>query len=130
MRRYLLDTHAVLWFWWDLPQLSARAKAAIMEPTNQKLVSPATPWEVAIKVSLGKIDIGGPFLGFFSQNMVRSCFEWIAVRDEHHAKVAELPFHHRDPFDRLLVAQALVEDITLISADGHFDAYGITRIWN
>ena len=71
----LLDTNTVLWFWWDDPQLSATAKALICDPANRKLVSTATAWEVAIKVSLKKLDIGGPYRGFFHQHMVRNNFE-------------------------------------------------------
>src|SRR5271169_4058047 len=126
----LLDTHTVLWFWWDDPQLSARAKALICDPANRKVVSIATPWEVAIKVSLKKLDIGGPYPGFFPQHMARTFFEWLHVTDAHLSAVAALPFHHRYPFDRLLASQALVEGIPLVSNDAIFDAYGVTRIWN
>ena len=128
--RLLLDTHTVLWFWWDDPQLSATAKALICDPANEKLVSPATPWEVAIKVSLGKLDIGGPYPGFFPQQMARSYFGWLETTDAHLSAVAALPFHHRDPFDRMIAAQALVDGIPLVSIDAIFDSYGVNRIWN
>jgi PIN domain nuclease of toxin-antitoxin system len=127
--RLLLDTHAALWFWWDDPRLSSTGKALIRDPLNQKLVSPATPWEVAIKVSLGKLDIGGPYLGFFPQHMLRTYFEWLQVTDEHLAVLTSLPFHHKDPFDRLLVAQAIVEGIPIVSGDQDFDSYGVKRLW-
>ncbi len=71
----LLDTHTVLWFWWNDPQLSGTAKSLICDASNRKLVSTATAWETAIKVSLKKLDIGGPFRGFFHQHMVRNNFE-------------------------------------------------------
>ena len=125
----LLDTHTVLWFWWNDPQLSAKAMAIICDPTHRKLVSPATAWEVAIKVSLKKLDIGGPYRGFFPQHMLRNNFECLAITDDHLAEVVTLPFHHKDPFDRMLVAQAKVEAIPLVSADLAFDKYGITRFW-
>jgi PIN domain nuclease of toxin-antitoxin system len=70
----LLDTHTALWFWWNDPQLSATALAVICDPANRKLVSPASAWEVAIKVSLKKLDIGGPYRGFFPQHMLRNNF--------------------------------------------------------
>jgi PIN domain nuclease of toxin-antitoxin system len=127
--RLLLDTHAVLWFWWDDPRLSARARAAIADPANEKFVSIATPWEVAIKVSLGKLDIGGPYAGFFREFMPRSAFEWMPLDDRHFERLTDLPFLHRDPFDRLLVSQALVEGIALVSREQVFDAYGVERIW-
>lgn len=125
----LLDTHTALWFWWDDPQLSATAKALILNPANRKLVSPASPWEVAIKVSLKKLDIGGPYLGFFPQQMTRTNFEFLHDTDEHLATLAGLPFHHRDPFDRMIVAQAMTENIPVVSADTAFDPYPVTRLW-
>lgn len=127
--RLLLDTHTVLWFWWDESQLSITARDLILDPANQKLLSPATPWEVAIKVSLKKLDIGGPYLGFFPEQMARTNFDFLAVRDEHLAAVSTLPFHHRDPFDRLIVAQTIAENIPIVSIDETFDAYGVTRLW-
>jgi len=125
----LLDTHTVLWFWWDDPQLSATAKALICDPTKRKLVSIATPWEVAIKVSLKKLDIGGTFQGFFPQHMVRTYFEWLHITDAHLSAVATMPFHHKDPFDRLLIAQAKIENIPIVSVDSALDPYGVTRLW-
>jgi PIN domain nuclease of toxin-antitoxin system len=125
----LLDTHTVLWFWWNEPHLSATASAVICDPANRKLVSPASAWEVAIKVSLKKLDIGGPYRGFFPQHMLRNNFEWLPIADDHLALVVDLPFHHRHPFDRMLVAQALAEGIPIVSADGQFDAYGVARVW-
>ncbi len=125
----LLDTHAVLWFWWADPRLSATAVALLCDQANRKLVSPATAWEVAIKVSLAKLDIGGPYRGFFPQQMIRTNFEWLPITDDHLAGVVSLPFHHRDPFDRLLISQAAWENIPIVSADGIFDQYAVTRIW-
>jgi PIN domain nuclease of toxin-antitoxin system len=125
----LLDTHTVLWYWWADPQLSATASTIISDPANRKLVSPATAWEVAIKVSLKKLDIGGPYLGFFPQHMIRNNFEWLPISDDHLACLVAIPFHHKDPFDRLLVAQSLIEGISLVSGDNLLDAYGVTRLW-
>jgi len=125
----LLDTHAVLWFWWDDPQLSAAAGAVIRDPQTRKLVSLVTPWEVAIKVSLNKLDLGGPYPGFFPQHMARTYFEWLLPTEAHFCRLAVLPFHHRDPFDRVLAAQALTEGVALVSRDAAFDPYGVTRIW-
>jgi PIN domain nuclease of toxin-antitoxin system len=125
----LLDTHTVLWFWWDDPRLSATARALLCDATSRKLVSLATAWEVAIKVSQKKLEIGGSFSGFFPQHMLRSYFEWLHVSDDHLAAVACLPFHHKDPFDRMLIAQARVENIPIVSGDEAFDPYGIKRLW-
>ena len=125
----LLDTQAFLWFWWDDPQLSAAAKAAICDPSKRKLISTASAWEVAIKVSLKTLDMGVPYRGFIHQQMVRNNFEWLQITDEHLAGVVELPFHHKDPFDRMLVAQALYEQTRIVSVDPQLDAYGVIRIW-
>ncbi|MBI3757203.1 MAG: type II toxin-antitoxin system VapC family toxin [Deltaproteobacteria bacterium] len=125
----LLDTHSFLWFWWDDPQLSEAAKQAICDPTNRKLVSTASCWEIAIKVSLKKLDLGAPYRGFIHQHMVRNNFELLQITDEHLAGLVDLPFHHKDPFDRMLVAQSLYEQIPIVSADPQLDAYGLTRIW-
>ena len=129
MTTLLLDTHTVLWFWWNDPQLSALAKALICDSANRKLVSIATPWEVAIKVSRKKLDIGGTFTGFFDQHMIRTYFEWLPIATKHLDIVASLPFHHSDPFDRLIVAQSLSENIPIVSTDPQLDPYGVTRLW-
>ncbi len=128
--KLLLDTHTVLWFWWDDPRLGATAKTAICNPANQKFVSLVSPWEVAIKVSLKKLDIGGSYAGFFREHMLRTYFEWLPFRDDHFTCLTALPFHHRDPFDRMLVAQSLIEGMPLLSADTIFDAYDVNRIWD
>lgn len=125
----LLDTCTVLWFWWNDPQLSPAALALICDPSNRKLVSRATPWEVAIKVSHKKLDIGGPFRGFFPQHMLRNNFEWLDTTDDHLAVVADLPFHHKDPFDRHIIAQASWEDIPVVTPDVAFDPYPVRRLW-
>lgn len=125
----LLDTHTVLWYWWNDPRLSGTAERQVSDPANRKVVSPATPWEVAVKVSLKKLDIGGPYAGFFPQHMLRNNFEWLSITDDGLAALSELPFHHRDPFDRLIVAQAMTGNLPIVSADAAFDAYPITRLW-
>jgi PIN domain nuclease of toxin-antitoxin system len=125
----LLDTHSFLWFWWDDPQLSETAKQAICDATNRKLISTVSCWEIAIKVSLKKLDLGVPYRGFIHEHMVRNNFELLQITDEHLAMLVALPFHHKDPFDRLLIAQALYEQIPLVSVDPQLDAYSVTRIW-
>jgi PIN domain nuclease of toxin-antitoxin system len=125
----LLDTHTILWFWWDDPRLSDTAKAVIVDPDNRKLVSTASCWEVAIKVGLKKLDLGAPFRGFIPQQMLRNNLESLSITDDHLAAFVTLPFHHRDPFDRLLIAQATWDDLPVVSADEQLDAYGIERLW-
>jgi PIN domain nuclease of toxin-antitoxin system len=127
--RILLDTQAFLWFVLDDPKLSATAPAQISDPANDVLVSPATYWEVAIKISLKKLDLHSPYEEFMKKGIDDNQFQILAIETRHTAAVATMPFHHRDPFDRLIAAQALVERIALISNDPALDAYGVDRLW-
>lgn len=127
--RALLDTHAFLWYVLDDPRLSAAAAAAIGDERTTVLISPASFWEIAIKVSLGKYTLTVPFEQFWSRGIADNSFEILPIEVRHAAALTNLPFHHRDPFDRLLVAQALSEQIALISADPVLDAYDVTRHW-
>jgi PIN domain nuclease of toxin-antitoxin system len=125
----LLDTHAFLWFVWDDAHLSQTAKDTITDPNNRKLVSVASVWEISIKVSLQKLDLGMPYLPFMQSQLAINLFEILSLTLEQGAEVSRLPFHHRDPFDRLMIAQSLCEQIPIVSADPAFDAYSIERIW-
>jgi PIN domain nuclease of toxin-antitoxin system len=127
--RLLLDTHTFLWFTLGDPQISAAVVAAINDPVNDKLVSPATYWEIAIKVSINKLALGAPYEDFLHRGIVLNGFDILHVEPRHTARVATLPFHHKDPFDRLLIAQALVDDLTLVSNEALFDSYGVKRLW-
>ncbi len=129
MTSVLLDAHTMLWFFWDDPHLSARAKALIEDADNRKLVSIATCWEIAIKVGLGKLDLGESSQSFLPREIARNNFELLPISLSHVTMVEGLVAHHRDPFDRLLVAQALTEGLPLVSADSIFDQYGIDRLW-
>jgi PIN domain nuclease of toxin-antitoxin system len=125
----LLGTRAFLWFVWDDAHLSQAAKDAISDPNNRKLVSVASVWEIAIKISLQKLDLGMPYLPFMQSQLAINLFEMLSLTLEHGAEVSQLPFHHRDPFDRLMIAQSMCEQIPIVSADPAFDAYSIKRIW-
>lgn len=125
----LLDSHTMLWFFWDDPQLSSHAKLLIEDPNNRKLVSIASCWEIAIKVGLGKLNLGEPSRSFLSREIARNNFELLAISLDHATLVEGLAPHHKDPFDRLLIAQAIVEGISVVSSDEVFDAYPITRFW-
>ncbi len=129
MTSLLLDTHAMLWFFWDDPRLSRTAKALIEDPSNRKLVSIASCWEVAIKVGLGKLDLGERTRSFLPREISRNNFELLPITLGHATMVEGLVAHHRDPFDRLLVAQAMVEQLPLVGIDVIFDDYGVKRIW-
>jgi len=125
----LLDTHALLWFLKNDPQLSATAKTAIEDPANRKLVSIASCWEIAIKAGLGKLKLGEPATALLSRELPANSFDLLPITLAHATAVESLPAHHKDPFDRLLVAQALAESVSLVSSDTKLDAYGIQRLW-
>ena len=127
--KLLLDTHAFLWFVAGDTTIGLRGRSLIEDEANEKLVSIVSLWEIAIKSSLGKLPLAKPFAEFIPEQLERNGFEIIGLTVEHTAKVATLPLHHRDPFDRMLVAQCLVENVPLLSSDEPLDAYGIQRLW-
>lgn len=125
----LLDTHALLWFLNNDSQLSAAAKGLIEDPANRKFVSMATCWEIAIKVGLRKLDLGEPATTFLPRELATNHFDLLAIDLRHALLVETLPLHHRDPFDRLLVAQARTENMPIVSIDPILDRYNINRLW-
>lgn len=127
--KILLDTHSFLWFIGGSSHLSSTARQLIEETTNQPFLSIASLWEMAIKLSLGKLSLGQPFASLIPQQMLVNGVELLNMSVDHVAAVVDLPFHHRDPFDRLLVAQAMVEQLPIVSADLTFDAYAVKRLW-
>jgi PIN domain nuclease of toxin-antitoxin system len=127
--RVLIDTHAFLWFVLNDLQLSKRALAIIQDPANQVCVSPATYWEIAIKVGLKKLELRTDYDDFMQRGIAGNRFEILPIETKHTSLLIQLPLHHRDPFDRLLVAQAMQEQIPVVSADVQLDAYGVTRLW-
>jgi PIN domain nuclease of toxin-antitoxin system len=129
MTTLLLDTHTMLWFFWDDPRLSKDAKAGIENAENRKLISVASCWEVAIKVGLGKLDLGESSRTFLLREIAHNNFELLNISLDHATAVEGLPLHHRDPFDRLLIAQSIVESLTIVGSDPAFDFYGVTRLW-
>ena len=127
--RLLLDTHAFLWFVTNDPKLSENALDAIAEPDNEILVSPASYWEIAVKVSLGKYPLSAPFETFFREGIESSDMEVLSVEIGHAAVLSSLPMHHKDAFDRMFAAQAIAEDIPIVSVDSALDPYGVERWW-
>ena len=125
----LLDAHAFLWFIMGSPKLSDKARFLNEEQTQQKIVSIATLWEIAIKHSLGRLTLKAPFGQVVSQQLTLNGFEVLEIGVKHLDTLVALPFHHRDPFDRLLIAQAAYEQFPIVSADAAFDSSGISRIW-
>ena len=125
----LLDTHTFLWWTQDSTRLSRRARTAIGRPEEDCLISIASCWEMAVTISLGRLTIPTSLDRFIAEQLAANGMRVLPLSLPHLAQVAMMPFHHRDPFDRLLAAQALVEGISLVSADRVFKQYGVTRIW-
>src|SRR5207244_2004659 len=122
-------THTLLWFWLGDSRLSAAAHALIVDPQNENFMSPASPWEIAIKISLGKYTLQQPFETFFTHALARTGIRDLPIDIKHVAALTNLPFHHRDPFDRLIVAQAMMEQMPIVSVDPLLDPYSIRRLW-
>jgi len=125
----LLDTQALLWFLLDDSRLSNKAREVIIHAEGSMFVSPASFWEIAIKISLRKYALPEPYLHFWKRQMQENALTLLPIILDHTARVAEMPFHHKDPFDRLLIAQSLEEEVPIVSSDSIFDAYGVHRLW-
>jgi PIN domain nuclease of toxin-antitoxin system len=127
--RVLVDAHAVLWAVDDPPRLSTAATGILQNSTNELWISAGTVWEIAIKVGLAKLKLSSPFLPWMVQAFHDLTLHMLPISLAHTDKLTQLPHHHRDPFDRLIIAQALVEQIPIVSGDPVFDQYGIQRVW-
>ena len=127
--RALLDTHALLWWLSDDPALSRPARKFIAETKNSAIVSAASAWEIATKVRLGRLptaaDLAADFVGYLE----REGFELLPISPDHAIRAGLLPGPHKDPFDRMLIAQAQAESMPVVSNDLVFDSYGVRRIW-
>jgi PIN domain nuclease of toxin-antitoxin system len=127
--RLLLDTHAFLWFLAGDRRMRPSARRRIEDARNERLLSVASIWELAIKTSLGKLELDDPLDELIERGVEENDVRLLSISKTHALRVAALPWHHRDPFDRLLVAQALEDDLALLSAETAFDAYGARRVW-
>ena len=127
--KMLLDTHALLWMCSSVDRLSDQAKAAILDARKELFFSVASWWEIAIKIGLGKLDLQPNWALPLKREMRHNGIEWLPVRPEHCEQIPTLPFHHRDSFDLLLIAQATTEKLTIITCDPHFAAYNIDVLW-
>jgi PIN domain nuclease of toxin-antitoxin system len=126
---YLLDTHTFLWFINGDEQLSQKAKKAITSPEAVKYISIISFWEIAIKINLGKLKLDMAFEDLRKQVAING-FELLPLTFEHTIELTNLDLHHRDPFDRIIICQTLVEKLTLISKDGNFGKYGrLQLLW-
>jgi len=127
--KLLLDTHAFLWFVAGDAQLSTAAREAISAPANQRFVSVASLWEMAIKTSSGKLAVAGGLDAWLPGALTLCAAEVLPVEARHALATCELPWHHKDPFDRLLIAQAQTEGLTLVSVDENMPRYGVALLW-
>jgi PIN domain nuclease of toxin-antitoxin system len=127
--RLLLDTHTLIWALDDPSKLSGLAATALQDPTNDLLLSAATVWELAIKTGQKKLTLSLPYRQWMDKAIADLELSIVPVTVVYAERQAGLPPHHKDPFDRLIIAQALVEGIAVVCADPAFDAYGVTRLW-
>ena len=127
--RYLLDTCTFLWMLAREELLGAQARRIVVDPTSDLLLSAASAWEIAIKVGLGKLDLGEPAASYVPARMESQGIEALAVVHAHALATGELPPHHRDPFDRLLVAQARLDKLVIVSPDPAFAPYDVAVVW-
>jgi PIN domain nuclease of toxin-antitoxin system len=125
--RQLLDTHSFIWFVTGNSRITPEIRLQI--ENNDNLLSIASVWEIAIKSSLGKLDVGLSIEALVEQQIIGNAIDLLAITTNHLAVVATLPLHHRDPFDRLLIAQAMVENLPIIGIDKVFDEYAVQRLW-
>ena len=128
MMRLLLDTHAFIWFSEDAKQIDERLKKVIEKPGNDIYLSIASVWEMAIKIQLGQLKIDKSIREVIDSAILNG-FELLPILPEHIIKLTTLGFYHRDPFDRIIIAQGLCENLYLVSKDIVFDEYGVQRIW-
>ena len=127
--RLLIDTHALIWFCEGHASLSAGARAALEDESNERLVSHAVPWEMAVKQSLGKLHLEVDFDVIFPAVLDANGFQMLPSRLDHYRGLIELPRYHSDPFDRLMISQAQAEGLTIVTCDAQFSAYGVPLLW-
>ena len=127
--RLLLDTHAFIWYTTDSSRLTATGRSLIDNGENDILLSTASVWEMAIKHSIGRLTFSMPFMEFIKQQLAVNRIDILEITFDHIEVVASLPLHHGDPFDRLIIAQSMAQQIPVLSVDAIFDAYAIARVW-
>jgi PIN domain nuclease of toxin-antitoxin system len=127
--RALLDTHVFLWWISDDPRLSTHARKIITDGENTLFLSAASGWEIAIKAKLGRLKLPEPLETFVPEQMALNAIESLPIQMSHALHVHTLPLHHRDPFDRLLVAQAQLDNLPILTADSQIALYAIRTVW-
>lgn len=128
--RLLLDTHTLLWFFMGNSKLSANVKYLIEDPQNLKLISIVSVWEMTIKQSQNRLTLGKNAASYIQEKLNWVDFELLQISLNHLKGLSSLPFHHKDPFDRLLIAQAMQENVAILSKDMAFGAYPVEIIWD
>jgi len=128
MRRMLLDTHAAIWFFNGSPNLSETAKQTILDPNNRISISIVSVWELAVKINIGKLKFAGGVAGFL-ELIGSNGFQILNIMPQHLLELERLPLHHRDPFDRFLIAVALAEGMDFITADDNVPLYSVSCVW-
>lgn len=128
--RILLDTHTFLWFIGGDSRLHTEARRRIEDLENRRFLSIASLWEIAIKSSLGKLRLGMSVTELARSQVEGNAIDVLGITAAHLDSMAQQPFHHKDPFDRLIIAQSLVEDIPVLGKDAAFDLYSIRRLWD
>jgi PIN domain nuclease of toxin-antitoxin system len=126
--KLLLDTHIVLWFFDNVGRLSENAYKAVTDTVNEKYVSIVSAWELAVKISLGKLTFEGGVADFFSASEENG-FELLPIKEDYIKQLESLPFIHRDPFDRMLVASVLAEGMHFVTSDANIRLYDVAYIW-
>lgn len=130
MTGYLLDTHALIWWMCVSPQLPERARSVIEDPTADTFVSSISAYEIALKHRVGKLPVANELLQSYQTDLNAVGLRELAISTEHALAAGRLDLTHRDPFDRLLIAQAKLENLTLISNERLFDQFGVARLWD
>ena len=128
--KLLLDTHAIIWFFTGDRRLGGQAREAFLDRDNKLYLSKASLWEMTIKISLGKLVLSEHWLASVEKEMLANGIQWLEIELDHCRTLADLPFHHRDPFDRLLISQAISESMSIISIDSQFSKYPPKVIWS
>ncbi len=125
----LLDTQAFLWIVSGDKRLSRKAKKLYLDKSNEVYLSAASIWEMAIKISLGRLTLEEPLENFIATHAVGNSIKILEIRPKHLYKIEDLPFHHRDPFGRVIIAQCMLENCFVVGSDKAFDSYPVSRVW-
>ena len=127
---YLVDTHVLLWWWSESTKLASRVKSSIIEQENRILVGAASMWEISTKTRLGKLPSGEAILREWNERIVQDRFQELPITAAHARLAGSFTHEHRDPFDRMLAAQGLIEKIPILSRDQSISDLGASRIWD